>query len=507
MVGNDFLKMHTGNRAPSSWREYLAVGLRRRRIISVSFLVIFLGAVLLALLLPPQYEARMKLLVGPERADSAVTPGAKTPVELRSEVSEEEMRSEGVLLKSRDLLEKVVVACRLHKPGSESFWESMLAKLGGAWGSRNPQADDRIPAAVLRLEKTLAVEPIKGTNLITVTYGSDDPRLAARVLETLANLYAEKRLALRRFPDVSRFFEQRAEEHRMALAGAQARLSEFGRKEGVASAPFEKEIAIRKLAEWEAQLRATQAAIAETGQRIRALETQLAAVPSRVTTQVRTADNAMLLQNLRSTLLNLELKRTELSARFAPDYPTLREVETQIAQTRSAIAVAEKTPLRDETTDRDATYEWLRTELAKANTERTALQARATETANLIRVYREDSQRLEQKERDQQDLTRTAKSEEEKYSLYLRRSEEARISDELGRQRLSNVLVAEAPTVPSAPLPQRLLIVALGGLLAGPAGVLLAIAVERWGRSFRASDSARVPVRSTVVTALPERLG
>src|SRR2546429_5843810 len=53
------------------------------------------------------------------------------------------------------------------------------------------------------------------------------------------------------------------------------------------------------------------------------------------------------------------------------------------------IAAAEKAPLRDETTDRDPTYEALRAELAKSQTDLASLEARATATASLVRSYRE----------------------------------------------------------------------------------------------------------------------
>ena len=210
------------------------------------------------------------------------------------------------------------------------------------------------------------------------------------------------------------------------------------------------------------------------------------------------------MQNMKSKLLELELKRTELLAKFEPTYRPVQEVQEQIAQTRSAIEAAEKAPLRDETTDRDPTYEALRSELAKSKTELAATQARASATSSLIRAYRTESQQLDRKELLHQDMLRVAKSDEENYMLYLRKAEEARISDALDRQRFSNVVVAEPATVPFTSQSRWLLVVALGGIFASLVSVILAFVVDRWDPSFRTPAEVESFLGSPVVAALPK---
>jgi uncharacterized protein involved in exopolysaccharide biosynthesis len=327
--------------------------------------------------------------------------------------------------------------------------------------------------------------------------------MAAKVLNSLAGLYLEKHLAMHRAPGQFEFFHQQAEEYRKALANAEEKLTSFGREQGVVNPALEKEMNVRKLAEFEAETKGARATIAEIRQRIATLEAQLATLPKRQTTQVRTSDNPQLMQNIKSRLLELELKRTELLAKFEPTYRPVQEVEEQIAQTRSAIAAAEKSPLRDETTDRDPTYEALRSELAKSKTELAATQARATATSSLIRAYRTESQQLDRKELLHSDMLRTAKSDEENYMLYLRKAEEARISDALDRQRFSNVVVAEPATVPFTSQARWLLVVALGGILASLVSVILAFVVDRWDPSFRTPEEVESFLGSHVVAAFP----
>ena len=478
-------------------RDFLAIGFRQRRLIINTFLGLFSIAVVIAIFLPRKYEAQMKILVRHERAESVVSPERESPVRWQTEVSEEELQSEAELIKSRDLLTKVVVACNLQEPSSSSFWTSLWKKDGDI-------GDQRVSRAVLKLEKALTVQPIKLTNLISVSYKSKDPELAAKVLNSLASLYLEKHLAMHRAPGQFEFFHQQAEEYRKALGEAEEKLTSFSREQGVVNPALEKDMSVRKLAEFEAETKVARATMAESRQRIASLEAQLATLPNRQTTQVRTSDNPQLMQNMKSRLLELELKRTELLARFEPTYRPVQEVQEQIAQTRAAIEAAERAPLRDETTDRDPTYEALRSELAKSKTELAATQARTAAVSSLIRTYQTESQQLDKKELLHQDMVRAAKADEDNYMLYLHKAEEARISDALDRQRFSNVVVAEPATVPFTSQARWLLVVVLGGLFASLVSVILAVVADRWDPSFRTPEEVESFLGSPVVAAFPK---
>jgi len=142
--------------------------------------------------------------------------------------------------------------------------------------------------------------------------------------------------------------------------------------------------------------------------------------------------------------------------------------------------------------------------LAKANTELATLQARAAATSGVIRSYRAESQRLDHQEVVQQDMLRAAKANEENYLLYLRKQEEARISDALDSQRISNVLVAEAPTVPFKSKSRRLPFVILGMLFASLASVMVGFVVDRWDPSFRTPQELQDFLGSPVLAAFPK---
>jgi uncharacterized protein involved in exopolysaccharide biosynthesis len=191
---------------------------------------------------------------------------------------------------------------------------------------------------------------------------------------------------------------------------------------------------------------------------------------------------------------------------FQPDYPPVQEVEKQIAETRAAIAASAKSPMVEETTDLNPTHVWARSELAKAKLDVAAFQARAAATAQTLAAYQEKARRLDRMELVQQGLNREVKLTEENYLVYHRKQEEARISDALDRQRILNVAVAEAATVPLVPSgPQRPLIVIVGFILATLVSAGLAWTWDVWDPSFHTPAEAEAFLNVPVIAAMPLR--
>jgi uncharacterized protein involved in exopolysaccharide biosynthesis len=449
----------------------------------------------------------MKFLVRRDRVDPVVTAEPNAVPRFGLDVNEEELRSEVELLKSRDLLERAVVASGVAQPETTTRWASLVRI---AWPNpaesteKGQRSSSNVQQAVRDLEERLRVERLGKTNLMVATYESVDPQQCVRLLAALAELYIEKHLAVHRATGAFDFFQQEADRSQKRLSLIEARLADFRREEQIVSAPLEKELALRNLTELERRRREAQATISETSARIRSMERQLALTSDRLTTQVRRRENHELLQGLKATLLNLELKQIGLLARYDASYPTVLEVNQQLAQTQRAIAAAEGTPLREETSDRNPVHDALNAELSRTRTELVALTARAAALAHSVSDYRRDVQRLDEKQVVQHDLERAVRLEEEGYLLYQRKREEARIADALDQKRILNVSLVEAPTVPfEASRPPAGSILLLGLLLAPLVSVGSALAVDRWEPTLRTSDKVRAVLNTPVLAVDP----
>src|SRR3989442_14379730 len=85
-------------------RDVLAPVFRHRRLVSLTFLGLFLGVVLAGLLLPKKYEAHMKILVRRERMDPVVTSESTAQRQGSIRGTEEKPQTAGALLQSPGLV-------------------------------------------------------------------------------------------------------------------------------------------------------------------------------------------------------------------------------------------------------------------------------------------------------------------------------------------------------------------------------------------------------------------
>jgi uncharacterized protein involved in exopolysaccharide biosynthesis len=474
-------------------RDVAAVFFRHRRLWLVSFVVI-LAVVMLYGVLAPAYQAEMKVLVRRSRVDPVTTPTlAQAPQFALPEVSEEELNSEVELLRDREILGRVVQAAGLMDPPP---WL-------GIFGA-GPE-DVRRDRAVRSLARKLNVELVRKTTLIAVSYSSSDPQESARVLRCLADAYLQHHVRVRRPSGEFEFFQQQMQQARKDLEQAQFQLMEFTRDEGVVSAGMERDSALQKLSEEEAAYRQTQIALAETARRILTLQSKLDSLPERATTVVRNSDNPQLLEKLKSRLLELQLKRTELLTKFEPSYRLVQEVDKEIGESKAALAAEDQAPLRDETTEQDPNHEWAKSELVKAQVEFNALQSRAGAMNKQLAAYRGQAHTLGDRAIQQDELLRNLKTAEEKYLIYVNKREEARIGDALDQDRILNVSLVESPAVPTLPVRPAWGFGMIGLMLGGAFSTGFTFISDYLDPSFRTPDEVLAFLNMPVLASLPRK--
>jgi capsular polysaccharide biosynthesis protein len=207
---------------------------------------------------------------------------------------------------------------------------------------------------------------------------------------------------------------------------------------------------------------------------------------------------------LKSTLLNLQLKRTELLQKFDPSYRLVQEVDTEIKQTQAAIDSAGSSKLMDETTDSNPTYQWVDAELAKAQSELSSEQARAAALSRSVDAYEKQASDLDQQEVIQEGLLRDKNAQEANYMLYMRKQEEARISDALDESRIINVAVVEPVMVPMVPSRSRPLVLLFGFLAAIVFSLGAAVVAEYLDPSLRTSEDIKEFLDLPVLASLSD---
>jgi uncharacterized protein involved in exopolysaccharide biosynthesis len=490
IMRNDELAIERYTRQPlPTLRDIVAVLFRERWAMLAAFVLVVI-AVAASCVWIPKYEAQMKILALRQRSDAMVTPSANAPDQFSNDqVSEEDLNSEVELLNSDDLLRKVVLTTGLA---------------GQSGSSADSGSEVRIAKAVRRLGKDLKIEPIRKTNVISVSYEARDPQMAEEVLKALAAAYMEKHLEVHHPSGEFKFFDQQTERYQQGLNQAQEKLTDFTKGTGVVSAELERDSALQQADAFDSTARQAQTTLLETQQRIRALQTELQSIKPRMTTVVRSSDNPQLLEQLKSTLLNLELKRTDLLTKYEPTYRLVQEVDQQIADANAAISAEESKPIRDESSDQNPDYQWVQAELTKAQADLSGLKARAAAAAAIAANYHEQAQRLGQNEIAQDNLLQAAKTQEANYLLYTQKREEARISDALDQRGILNVSLAEQPVVPALPKRSPMSIALLTLLLAGAFSLSTAFVLDFMDPTFRTPDELAGYLGTPVLAALPK---
>jgi uncharacterized protein involved in exopolysaccharide biosynthesis len=259
-------------------RDLAAPLFRRQRVLTVSFLLVFAAVALLGLSRWHKYEAHMAILVGRERLDPAVSGETR--------VAPQDVDAEVDLLRSRDLLQQVVLANDLQS--GHHFWLNLLHP-----GQRQVE---RVERAVLDLASQIKLETAAGSNLIQVSYNSADPALAYGVLDSLSKIFLEK--------------HARAQNDKAAMEDAEAGLRVLA-QELIVPAPAPAPVPNR---------------------------------PSNVTPSISPVRQnpqvaaQQLLKKLAINLLDTETKRTQLLLKYETSHPLVKQANQQIAAIKEAIA-------------------------------------------------------------------------------------------------------------------------------------------------------------------------
>jgi polysaccharide biosynthesis transport protein len=438
-------------------RREVAVRLfRQRKFFLICFLLVIAGFVLTGQF-TSTYKAEMKILVRKERVDPVVTTAQNSTPELQSlNVREEDLNSEAELLRGDDLLREVVIQAGLVPRGSN-----------------DPIA---IAKALRKLRRKLDVSPVAKTDLISVSYESSSPEQSKQVLTTLESLYLAKQRNVRVNDYQVNFFEQQVGVQRNALAAAEAKLLDFTQTNGVVSASLQRDLTVTHMEDLNQEQLQTSAEMANLQGRVKTLTVQLSAEPERILTESKAADNPQLLQQLKASLLGLQLKRAELLNKYDEHYRLVEDVDREIATAQRMIDDQANALVKENSSNVNPIHQALETELGQATAQLTGLRDKQAQLSRSAADLEHSAEHLVAKDSQQQVLLLDAKTAQNQYQLYVDKLAEARMTHSLDKNGILNVVVAQEPVTPVLPQNSMLSLMAAAlftGLLLSFGGAFL----------------------------------
>ena len=173
---------------------------------------------------------------------------------------------------------------------------------------------------------------------------------------------------------------------------------------------------------------------------------------------------------------------------------------------RLRLPSAKSTQYVNQTTDRDPTFELLREDAAKAQTDLAAQRATVAALKKSIQNMQEQMVSLDQKALKQADLLRDAKTNEDNYLLYVSKREQERASDALDQKRIANVAIAVPPAIPTLPKLNFSTVLVMGIFFAMVVSAGAAYTVDYLDSSFRTPRDVMDVLGIPLVAGVPKRL-
>lgn len=321
------------------------------------------------------------------------------------------------------------------------------------------------PLIVEKFQERLGVHPGKGTRLVDVSFESIDRELAPRVANALADEYIEHNLAARwnATQKASRWLQQQLSTLQAQLESSEAALQDYATRHSILFVEERKNITTEKLAQLEDELTRAESSRIEKQSMAMLVEDALrrgSDLPGSLTSETY--------QRYQGQLAELRREESQLLVTFAPGYPKVRRVSSQIEEIQKSIRAEERRIL-------DSVSEQFH-----------VAQQREKLLRQEVLGQRGRVNRLSDDFIQYNILKRDAETNRQLYDGLLQRLKEAGISAGL---RASNVAVLDAAEVPLKHYRPRSLRNLLLALLAGlAAGVCLAFAREHMNTLVRTPD-------------------
>jgi uncharacterized protein involved in exopolysaccharide biosynthesis len=422
-----------------SLRDLAAVFFRHQKLFVVSFGVVLTVGVLYAFV-ATSYTARMKVVVRRGRIDPAVSPTQTVAPLMQSDaITEEELNSEAELFRDEDVLREIVARTGLADRRS---WISWL---------RRESPEQKIEHAERRLAKNLDVQPVRKSQLITISYRSSDPRLAASVLKAASEVYLAHQAQMQRPPGQQVFFDEQVNISRRELKRVQQEFENFTRTRKVVSAALERDLTLQKLSEAQAGEFGLQASVAEAVERSRSLDEKLQQLPQRRVSQVRNADNPQLQEKLKSRLLELELETHRTADQVSALLPSGSRARSADRASKSCPRSRKPHSLARRTYGGQSRLRLGKFRTGEDRRRYSGLAEKGSGCQATSRGVPVQGTTTGAERSRAGDLDQKLKAAEERYLLYAGKREEARIGDALDHTGILNVAVAQPPHVPALP--------------------------------------------------------
>ena len=467
-------------------RDYISLFFKHQVLVASVFLSIVVLAVGYFLFIyEPRFQAKAILMVkfGWENFSQDFSKESRrVPTVSQGEVINSEVR----ILQSRDLKDRVV---NTLKP--ETLYPQLIQHPVPGLSNHD--------AAVFMIEKDLTVTPGKG-NMIEVAMSGGNSARGAAIVNQLVNYYIEKRSEIYKDPKSTFFLEKKAEEFRQKLYDTEAALRAFREETNIVAFDEQRTALLKQQSDLLYIYNNVVNDVAGMEKTIKELDRQLNSIPK----YSQTSETALSyrIRETEQKILELRLKEQDLLAKYKEDNRLIENVRESLKLTEAFMDRQRKVEMAQVM---DPVWASVYKDYLKATADQDGHKAKRGMLEQQLLELGKEMQTFEGLEQRHKELVRTVVDNEEKYKQYRQRLEEAKIYDELERQKMTSVSIVQNASESAIPVnPQRPLFILIPAVLAvgilGSLGItyLLELLNHRISTPAEAEKRLGIPVLVTI---------
>ncbi|EMI41439.1 exopolysaccharide biosynthesis protein [Rhodopirellula sp. SWK7] len=462
----------------------------RRRVSAVAIALLLMPLLLLVVfLIPAQFDSYGQLLVRLGRGAVSLDPTASlSPTVALQDSRSSQVSSVREMMHSRAMAQRVVRevgADRILEPRSTvskltntitSWIPSSAPKPLGEMSADEVSEQIKEEMAIMKFQRSLALYTAPDSYTIDLEVRSEDPFLSRDLLSTLIRVYQEHHATAHRSEGSYDFFCEQADAAYQRAMSAKEALRQARSDRGMINVGWSQSALRSLLSRIEGDLVQTKSELASAESEIQRLTSQIAATPNTIESEVVRGIPKKTGSTMRQSLYDLEVRYSELAAKYKDDHPKMRALREQL-NASSRIANSER---GDQPQTKEAINP-IRQSLELAHRQTTTrlagLESKQTQLAAQREKLLEELDQLNHDEVDMTQMNWEATLAEAEYLRAAEARDNAKMIDQLASGRVSEIAVVQDASLGLKKVkPQRGILAILVTILAFAFGIFQAIA-------------------------------
>ena len=315
--------------------EYWALLARRRGVIVLCVAAVSLATLVGSFLVTPMYRSTATLQIARQNPD-ILNVRQVASVDYSWAAYADFYQTQYRILSSEAVTRKTVerlglVAHPKFEIGSSS--PGLLARLRALLPGAAPEAPrDPVDIAAAQVRASLEIAPVRNSQLVQVSWVSDEPALAASIANALVDAYIGFNIesSSSTSDQASVFLVDQIANLKVEIAELESKLQGYGESKRIVSADDESNITLRALSDIAAKRTEARTVLAAREAAFRAAtETPAAALPE--------AQHSELIARLKQEYASYEAEYSEKSKLFKDEWPGMQQLRSKMEQARTRL--------------------------------------------------------------------------------------------------------------------------------------------------------------------------